>query len=74
MATLELNANAPCTWGEPSPRWFTVLDNDTSPSAPYDPAATPENTEVRLRRAPPLEDRGQPTAAVSIQRVGVGVG
>ena len=74
VATLELNANAPCTSGEASPRWFTVLDNDTSPSAPYDAAATPANAEVRLRRAPPLEDRGQPTAAVSIQRAGVGVG
>ena len=69
-----LNANAPCTLGEPSPRRFTVLDNDTSPSAPYDPAATPGNAEVRLRRAPPLKDRSQPPAAVPIQRLGDGVG
>ena len=51
----------------------TVPDNDTPPSAPYDLAATPGNTEVRLWWEPPLEDHGQPKAAVSILRVGVGV-
>ena len=60
--------------GRPVVGTVTVLDNDTPPSVPYDLAATPGNTEVRVWWEPPLEDHGQPTAAVSIQRVGAGGG
>ena len=59
--------------GRPVVGTVTVRDSDTPPSAPYDFAATPGSTEVRLWGEPPLEDHGQPTAAVSILRVGVGV-
>ena len=59
--------------GRPIVGTVTVLDNDTPPSAPYDLAATPVNTEVRVWWEPPLEDHGQRTAAAPIQRVGVGV-
>ena len=60
--------------GRPVVGTVTVLDSDTPPSAPYDLAATPGNTEVRSWWEPPLEDHGQPAAAASIQRVGAGGG
>ena len=44
--TLELNADAPYTLGDPSAVTVTVLDNDTPPSAPRNLMAAPGDQQV----------------------------
>ena len=68
VALVENPDAAPYTLGAPSSVTVTVLDNDTSPSAPQELAAEAGDGEVTLRWMAPETDNGQPVTGYEYQR------